>query len=221
VIGALLLSSALAADCPDEPVITYEKGTFRAAACIPAECEDTCYLGATLRRGSDAQHLDLAFVEGKAGEPVVVEKAVGTGYLEYIVAIWEHKSEDASHPTGFVLDQELLTVPGGAFGDYRYSFAAFDERAVSILDAGGGALTAKVAGALEALGHHSIPKEVQQGGKAGNTRDDIEVLYRAKWDRAVAWTIAGALSDADVGYRWRVRQWDGAPEAFVIAVGGP
>jgi hypothetical protein len=217
VIGLAWLAGSAVAACPDPPAVSYDGRTFRATFCA----HGGHWAGATLRSASDGQQYDLPAVEVE-GDTVTVTGDVGPGYVQYVLGTWNAKSPCSAGrhgctAYGYELDENEWSFPSGAYEwGYESAFADLRPARVQVLDAGGGAaLAAKVRGALPGLG---MP--VLDGGAAAHPRGEIQVLYRARWDRPRAWRIAAALRDAELGYRWTVTQWAEAPEAFVVAVGG-
>lgn len=216
----LLAFPALAGACPlTEPEVQYDEKTFTVTFCTGGI---TGFAGATLRRKTDGMHFDLEAKPIAEGDEVVtLSQEVGPGFVDYVVASWARKDPctEGRHGCtayGYALQDEYETWPHHAYGGSTHDFAPLSEPRVQVLDAGGGAdLARKI---RELLPTRNL--QIVDGGKAGNPRTEIEILYRAKWDRVEAWRIAGILKDANLGFHWTVRHWPDAPEAFVIAAGG-
>ena len=214
------MALASAAECPDAPVVTYNGRVFQATLCTSG-----AFAGATLRKASDGSHFDLPAAEVRTGPdgepiPVTLRAEVGPGYVQYILAAWDRKvpcSEGRHGCTayGYLLDEPVESYPPYAY-DATIESPFLDLRPVrvSVMDAGGGPLAKSVLTALPSAGW-----TVVDGGPATNPRSEVQILYRARWDRPKAWAIAAALREREIGYRFSVSQWPEAPEAFVVAVG--
>lgn len=196
-----------------EQLVT-QRDTFTATFCGSG----ARYGGATVRRARDAVHLDLAAVD-VTGDTVTVTGAVGPGITQYVLGTWSTKRACStgrhgcvSH--GYELDDVVRSWPDGAYEYGEHDFVDLAPVRVQVLDAGGGAaLVGQIRGFLTEY-------PIVEGGQAQTKRPEIQVLYRARWDRIRAWSIAARLKRAGLGARWTVAQWPEAPEAFVVAVGG-
>ena len=216
---------AVAAECPEEPVVAAQGQTVSVTFCPTAVgCQDGCFAGVTLRRASDAMHYDMEAVPLTAeqlGKPVRVSGTVGSGFVQYVAGVWEDKATCSDNPRhgcqayGYVLNDAIWAYPNGAFEYWEmHPFVDFEPPRVQVLEAGGGSTLAWEVRTLLQADHEVVE------GTANNQRTEIQVLYRARWDRPRAWKIANTLREARLGYRWTVSQWADAPEAFVVAVGG-
>ena len=232
---------ALATCSPGEPEVKYDGQTFTATFCAAdflkagGECraqrglndtgyvgDNNCFAGATLRRAEDAFHYDLPVVEVSESDlaaPIRLSAKVGPGFVEYIVGVWTDKEPCSTgrhgcEAYGYLVFENRWSFPYAYAGESTHPFAKISPTRVKLLDAGGGAaLVKQTKGVLE--GYTFV-----DGGKANNTRHEIQVMYRAKWDRFKAWDLANTLEEAGAGYHWSVMHWAEAPEDFVIAVGG-
>lgn len=228
----LLAQLAWAGTCPDEPQVVRQGEAVTVTFCpevAKSDCAEGCWAGATLRRASDASHYDLepVRVEPGATGPITVKGKPGAGYVEIVVGVWAEKtacgaSEDrhGCRAWGSVLEGDLWTWPEYAYSGEYTSYTDIGPRRISVLEAGGGAAVAAKARAVLDERADYVAEEVVDGGKAGNPRAEIEILYRGRWHRAQAWALAAMLREGGVGYRWSVKHWPEAPEAFVVAVGG-
>lgn len=228
---ALGATSGRAETCsPGAPTVKYNGKTFTVTFCASgaaSECSSKpCYAGATLRRAKDAFQYDLPAKEVDAEAlraPVTLAAKPGTGFVEYVVGVWPEKQKCSGSKRhgckeyGYVLagGEPHWSFPDDAYWGPKSSFTKIKPSRVQVLDAGGGEdLVARARTALTGW-------TLTDGGKAIRQRDFVVVLYRAKWGRGEAWTIAKKLRDANVGVRWDVEHWHDAPEAFVVALGNP
>lgn len=228
----LLASSALAQSCPDAPTVARrgDEITITFCAAVKTGCEEGCWAGATVRRASDAFHHDFEPVRLEAADlarPITVKGKPGADAVEFVIGVWADQyacGEDARHGCqawGTLLGDELWTFPEDAYGWTYADFTDIAPRRISVLDAGGGpTLTSSVRALLEDKARLVQAEGLVDGGKANNPRAEIEVMYRGLWHRPQAWALAASLRDAKLGYRWTVKHWPEAPEAFVVAVGG-
>jgi hypothetical protein len=222
--------------CPEHPLVIVKGGHVSVTFCPPSskECDEECWAGATVRR-ADAVIVDLEPVEvsGQIGKPVTVQGEVGPNASEYMAGVWDErrptcdKWENRPGCEAYgVLDDDLWSWPERNYS-WAPDFVDIEPKTILVMDAGGGpALKAKIQQTLEKaandLGRSRDAKEVKvmDGGKTGNKRQHVEILYRDKWDRTTAWRLAERLKHAEAGFRWTVKQWPEANATFVIAAGG-
>jgi hypothetical protein len=204
-------------DCPNPPAVQYDGKRFSATFCGAGGK----WAGATVRRAADSAHVDLPAVPVE-GDAVTVSGEVGPGIVQYVVGSWTEKrpcttGRHGCVAYGYELDGEVLVFPDDAYWGAEHGFADLQPMRVAVMDAGGGPeLARKIRELLPTKKYPTV-----EGAKASAPRTQIEVLYRARWDRIRAWEIAATLHQAELGARWTVVHWPDAPEAFVVAVGAP
>jgi hypothetical protein len=229
VLSMAISSAHAACDADEKPSVRFSDGEISVTFCASEainECDQDCFVGLTARRAKDAFHFDLPVMEvteKQLASPITISGNVGKDAVQYVVGVWLEKStcttgRHGCEAYGYRVNEPVWSFPEDAYNwHHLHDFAEIYPSRIQLLDAGGGApLKKKVKAALE--GHQT---DIIDGGKADTTQNEIQVLYRARWDRGRAWSLALTLKEEDVGYHWTVKHWPDAPERFVVAVGGP
>ena len=230
----------------NDPEIKYKNGIFTVTfyvnmmddKCKGKNCE---YVGVTLKRASDAFHFDFpakAITPGETKKPITFSYKVGPGFVEYRLAHYKNKykckknkySRHGCKKYGYVLgsckktdmycdEHSIWSHPGM---DFKFvNFASINKGKILLVDGGAGKnILTKSLLILEKDIDKSWKMSVEiQKTKDKKDRYNIEILYRAKWDRGRAWNIAKILRQNKIGIRWKVKQWSGATSDFVVVFG--